>query len=105
MDALSKYNKTIIGLSVGLLVPFTAYGVLLSFYDLMDQMEIFNPLGFSPTFRERTVALLALVCNVIPLQYFNKRYMLFAMRGIVFPTLFYVMLWMYYYGLELLGWT
>lgn len=103
MNPISKYNQTWVGILTGLLVPFTAYGILLSLYDLLDQLEIFNPLGLTPTFRERTVALFALVCNIIPLHIFNKRYMLFAMRGIVFPTLLYVALWMYYYGLHLLG--
>ncbi|MBK8955430.1 MAG: hypothetical protein IPM34_07740 [Saprospiraceae bacterium] len=103
MDPIYKYNKIWLGLVVGFLVPFTAYGILLSLYDQLDHWEIFNPVGLSPTFRERTVALLALVCNVIPMQFFNKRYMLFAMRGLIFPTLIYVALWMYYFGLDLLG--
>lgn len=103
LENIYKYNKTWIGIITGILVPFTAYGILLSLYDQLDQWEVFNPVGLTATFRERTVALFALVCNVIPMQIFAKRHMLFAMRGLVFPTLIYVALWMYYYGLDLLG--
>jgi len=39
----------------------------------------------------------------LPLQYFYKKYWDNAMRGIVFPTLIFVGLWMYLYGFELLN--
>jgi hypothetical protein len=55
-----------------------------------------------PNFRERTIGLIALILNVIPMQIFNKRNWQEAMRGIVFPTLAYVILWMYLYGYDLL---
>ena len=87
---------------VGLCVPFASYGIILMIYDKMDYYEIFNPAGLAPNFRERTIALFAIICNVIPLQVFNRKILFDAMRGIVFPTLFYVILWMYYYGLDLL---
>ncbi len=102
MNSLQSYNKTYIGILVGLIVPFTAYGLLLYVYDLMDAAGIFNPVGLSAGFRERTIALIALVCNVIPMQLFSRKHYLDAMRGIVFPTLVYVVLWMYYFGWDLL---
>lgn len=102
MNNFTTYNKIWFGILIGLCVPFASYGILLMIYDQMDYYEIFNPVGMAANFRERTIALLAIICNVIPLQLFNKKYMFHAMRGIVFPTLFYVILWMYYYGVELL---
>lgn len=98
----NKINTVVAGIIIGILVPFMAYGILLSLYDQLDNAGIFNPVGLSPGFRERTIALFALICNVIPLHYLNKRYMLDAMRGIVFPTFVYVILWMYYYGMDLI---
>ncbi len=102
MNAIQAYNKTYVGILIGLVVPFTSYGLLLYLYDMMDAAGIFNPVGLTSGFRERTIALIALVCNVIPMQLFNRRHYLDAMRGIVFPTLAYVALWMYYYGFDLL---
>jgi amino acid permease len=102
MNTEIQYDKLWIGILAGLCVPFAAYGILLMIYDKMDYYEIFNPVGMAPGFRERTIALLAIICNIIPLQIFNKRNLLESMRGIIFPTLFYVVLWMYYYGMDLL---
>jgi amino acid permease len=86
-----------------LCVPFASYGILLVIYDKMDYFELFSPVGLAANFRERTIALLAIICNVIPVQIFNRRNMFEAMRGMVFPTLLYVSLWMYFYGLELIS--
>ncbi|MBK6546172.1 MAG: hypothetical protein IPO78_06165 [Saprospiraceae bacterium] len=103
MNIPSPYNKVWFGILIGLCVPFASYGIILMIYDKLDYYEIFNSSGMAQNFRERTIALLAIICNVIPLQIFNKKQMLDAMRGIVFPTLVYVALWMYFYGFDLLG--
>ncbi len=97
----NKYDRVITGILIGICVPFASYGILLVIYDQLDHWGVFNPLGMSSNFRERTIALLALICNIIPLHLFNKYFFLNAMRGIVFPTLIYVILWMYFYGLDL----
>ncbi|MEO6190514.1 MAG: hypothetical protein ABIO44_09350, partial [Saprospiraceae bacterium] len=75
----------------------------LMIYDFLDKYNILNADGMAPNFRERTIGLIAIVFNAIPLQFFNKKNWLEAMRGIVFPTLGYVALWMYLYGYELLN--
>ena len=103
MEIREKYDRLYIGILVGLLIPFTAYGILLSLYDKLDALDLLHPEGFTATFRERTVALLAIVANVIPMHFFNRRFMLSSLRGLIFPTLLYVILWMYFYGLGLLG--
>jgi len=96
------YNKVYIGILVGLILPFVGYAILLMIYDFLDDQDIISSLGMSPNFRERTIGLIALILNVIPMQIFNKRNWQEAMRGIVFPTLAYVILWMYLYGYDLL---
>lgn len=103
MNINHPYNKLWIGIAIGLLVPFTAYGILLMIYDQLDAFGILNPTGMSLTFRERTIALIAIIANILPVQLLNRRHMLDAMRGVVFPTLVYVIAWMYYYGMDLLG--
>lgn len=102
MNQLHPYNKLITGILTGLCVPFASYGILLMIYDKLDYYDIFNPVGLAPNFRERSIALFAIICNIIPLQLFNRKNFLDAMRGIVFPTLLYVVLWMYFYGMDLL---
>jgi len=102
MNLNKNYDTVFIGILIGLCVPFASYGILLVIYDQLDHWGILNPLGMTSNFRERTIALIAIICNVIPLQLFNRHLFLDAMRGIVFPTLIYVVLWMYFYGFDLL---
>ncbi len=99
----SKYDNVLTGIIVGVVVPIVAYGLLIFIYDILDDLDILHAQGLAPNFRERTIGLLALVTNLIPLQFFSKKYCQNAMRGIVFPTLIYVCLWMYFYGRELLN--
>ncbi|NOT38323.1 MAG: hypothetical protein HOP11_13200 [Saprospiraceae bacterium] len=102
-NPLSKYNHIATGIVVGIAVPFVMYAILLSVYDFLDSHDILNGQGFAANFRERTIGLLAIVSNLIPLHFFNRKNWQDAMRGIVFPTLLYVGLWMYLYGMELLN--
>ncbi len=99
----SKYNHIITGIFAGIIVPFVSYAILLMIYDQLDQYEILNSTGMAPNFRERTIGLIAIVLNLIPLHLFNRRNWQEAMRGVVFPTLAYVGIWMYLYGMELLN--
>lgn len=99
----SKYNSVLTGIIVGLVLPFVGYAILLLIYDQIDTWILKNSEGIQGDFRERTIGLIAIILNVLPLQYFYKKYWDNAMRGIVFPTLIFVGLWMYMYGFELLN--
>jgi amino acid permease len=99
----SQYDQVWIGILIGCIVPILAYGLTLYFYDLMDQFEIFQAANSNSIFRERTIALIAIIANVIPMQLLNRRDLPNAMRGIVFPTFVYIVIWMFFYGFELLG--
>jgi hypothetical protein len=102
-NPLSKYNHVLTGITTGILVPFIMYAIVLSIYDILDEKEILNADGMMINFRERTIALIAIVSNLIPLHFFNRNNWHNAMRGIVFPTLVLVGIWMYLYGYELLN--
>ena len=73
MNELTQYDKVWLGILIGLCIPFACYGILLMIYDKMDYYEIFSPVGMAANFRERTIALMAIICNVIPLHIFNKK--------------------------------
>ncbi|HRH99931.1 MAG TPA: hypothetical protein PK006_02665 [Saprospiraceae bacterium] len=97
-----RWDKVWWGIAVGIIMPIMGYGLLLFIYDLLDRFDILEPSMESLHFRERTIALLAIFVNILPIQFFNRIRFWDAMRGIVFPTLFYVALWMYYFGFALL---
>ena len=103
MNPILKYDKILYGLLLGIVIPVIAYAILLMIYDQLDAWDILSGTGLAPNFRERTIGLMAILANAIPMQMANNRYLTNAMRGIIFPTLFYVCLWMYNYGFELIG--
>ena len=92
-----KWDKVWVGILAGIFVPIASYGILLTLYDGLDQMEFMQNSSFSPSFRTRTLSLVALCLNVLPIGFFQKRYMYNAMRGIVFPTLLFIGLWIWKY--------
>ncbi len=94
-----SYDKLWVGIVTGIVIPFVMYAVLLSISDALAGMEGF-PLG---GIRERTLTLIALLSNVIPMQVFYRRHWDDSMRGMVFPTLIYAGIWFYRYGSELLN--
>lgn len=93
------YDKIWTGIAAGIVVPFVLYAILLSISDALAGMDGF-PMG---GIRERTLTLIALLTNVIPMQIFYRRHWDDAMRGMVFPTLIYAAIWFYRYGNELLN--
>ena len=64
----------------------------------LEQLGFMSQEGFSPTFRRRTLSVVAICLNVIPLNLYNRYQMTESMRGIVFPTAIYVIAWIIYFG-------
>ena len=95
-------DKIIIGLILGLILPVVGYAILLEIYGLLSGSGVISDEGFSTTFRERTIALLAVCFNLIPFTYFNNRRMYNGMRGLVFPTVLFVMIWLFYFRKSIL---
>lgn len=95
------YNKLWIGIIFGLLIPFVLYAVLLSVSDFIAGSDYAIEKGMILGFRKRTLALLAILGNIIPMQIFYNKRIDNGMRGIVFPTILYSGLWIYWFGHEL----
>ena len=91
-------NTLIFGVLLGAVVPFVTYAVLLSIFDTLDSTGMVSDIGLSRNFRARTLAIVSICCNAIALNYFQKRRMTDAMRGIVIPTFVYVAMWVIWYG-------
>ncbi|MFT4665640.1 MAG: hypothetical protein ACI8YQ_000663 [Polaribacter sp.] len=84
-----------VGLITGILVPVLAYGLWTLFFSTLTTLEIMDPVGFSPSWRARTLALLAVCSNLIPFNLHKKAHHDNAMRGMVFPTVILVGIWIY----------
>ncbi len=94
-------NSILIGILLGLFIPFVGYAIFLSIFDGFEDMGFIKTGATSPSFRYRTSAILGITLNLIPFNIFNKRRWNDAMRGIVFPTFAYVVAWIIYFGKHL----
>lgn len=81
---------------IGLITPFIAYALLLMMYEQLDAWDITGG-GMGDMHRERTVGLLAIAANMLPINIFKRKYQIHNMRGIVLATLFYVVVWVVLY--------
>ncbi len=93
-----KWDKLWVGIGTGLIAPIFWYFIMLSIYDGIETMGWIEPGNISENFRQRTSALVAICLNILPLQIFKTQYMDRAMRGIVFPTVIYVGVWLYFFA-------
>lgn len=94
---LKNRNEVWIGLVVGLLVPFVGYALLLSVNDY------FINNGMSSGFRPRSLALIAVCLNILPMNVFMSRGQGQSMRGILIMTIFYAVAWFLYFRDSLFG--
>lgn len=88
-----KKDSIRIGILIGLVLPFLGYWLWRGLFELLTLAEVMNPEGFSEDWRERTFALLGICMNIFPFQYYQKKRNDNSMRGLVFPTVAYVILW------------
>ena len=99
---LFNRNALWFGLVIGLFLPIAGYGILLVIYDWMDAAGLLSSSGFAPNFRDRTLGIVAICLNIIPLNAFQRKRFTQSMRGLVISTFIYVAIWFIYFGSKLL---
>ena len=92
-----------LGIVIGICVPIMSYGIILTGVDFVDENFLPPDVSMSRGFRERTLSVIAICCNLIPFHFYNRRYATNTMRGMVPPTLIFVGLWIWFYGRHLIG--
>ncbi|MEL6655999.1 MAG: hypothetical protein AAFY48_21335 [Bacteroidota bacterium] len=98
-----KNDKVWIGLLAGVLIPFVGYAILLMILEQLAANEALANQRLNFDFRTRTIGLLALALNLIPMRFFRKRRANQAIRGLVLATMAYGLVWVYFFGQQLLG--
>lgn len=98
-----KNDKVWIGLIAGLLIPFVGYAILLMILEQLAASEALADRSLNFDFRTRTLGLLALALNLIPLRFFRNRRANQAIRGLVLATMAYGLVWVYFFGQQLLN--
>ncbi len=97
------YDKIWVGIAAGFCIPFTLYGILLMIYEQLDHAGIFGNPDLDANYRQRTIAVIALIGNALAMQWLNKHNAEQAMRGVVVPSIVYISLWLWLFGKDLLG--
>ncbi|HRO09456.1 MAG TPA: hypothetical protein PK611_12035 [Saprospiraceae bacterium] len=89
-------NSLLMGFVIGAITPVLGFYLIENLFDLMTQMGWMDEVSMSTgSKRYRTMALLAICCNLIPFNITKIKKWDESMRGIVFPTLIYVGAWIY----------
>lgn len=94
-------NELWVGIVFGLLLPALGFVILFQLFSLLEIKGAASGTGFSANFRERTLAILAIALNLIPLNVFRQRRWDLSMRGVVIATAALAFIWLFRYGLNL----
>lgn len=94
-------NDLFAGLVFGILLPVLGFILLYQIFLILEKAGLASTAGFSPHFRERTLAIVAIALNLIPLNLFRKRRWEFSMRGVVIATGILAVIWVLTFGVKL----
>ncbi len=86
------------GLLWALVLPLLGFGLFFGLFNLLEQLGAVSEAGFRPLFRERTSALVGIALNAVLMNYYNRLRFTEAMRGVVVPTVLYVVVWVILFG-------
>lgn len=98
---MQQRNNIWFGLIAGILLPVLSFVLLYQIFSIMEKLEWVSDKGFSPNFRERTLAVVAIAVNLPLLNLFRRRRWDLAMRGVVIATTALAFGWVIFYGLKL----
>lgn len=98
-----KKNSFLAGLVVGIVLPLVAFALMYGLFEWIESMGAGkdNTL-FSKDFRQRTLGIVAIGLNAIPMNIAFKKKQTQTMRGIVIPTFVFVVTWLLYFGKSVL---
>lgn len=97
MAKFYQKNNLQLGIGIGLMLPFLLYFILDGAYSVMEANgTIKNSIGAE--FGQRTIALLAVAIDVIPMRYYQKnRYWVDTMRGVTIAMGGLAIIWLIYF--------
>ena len=91
-------NSILRGIVIGASLPIVGFALFYGLFSILENIDIMDSEGMSTLFKERTSAIVGICFNMIPLNIFNKRRHRQVIRGLVFPTMLYVVLWLAVFG-------
>ncbi|HMX41745.1 MAG TPA: hypothetical protein PK971_16370 [Saprospiraceae bacterium] len=94
-------NEIWVGVLFGLLLPLCSFVLLYELFGLLEARGAASGAGLSSNFRERTLAIVAIALNIIPMNLYRKRRWDLSMRGIVIATSLLALVWVLRYAVAL----
>lgn len=97
-------NHIVLGLILGFCAPVVGYALTMMFFEGLTSMGVMDEVtGSSMAQRVRTMTLIGICANIIPFEIYRKKRFENTMRGLVFPTIIYVTIWVFMYKDVLFG--
>lgn len=94
-------NQLSTGLIIGLLLPIVVFAILYQVFSLLERGGAASSIGLSENFRERTLAIVAIAINLLPVNLYQKRRWNEALRGVVIATAVLAVIWVVRYGAKM----
>jgi hypothetical protein len=91
-------NEIWAGLLFALLLPTVGFLLLYNLFGLLEVQGAASGVGFSANFRERTLSIVAIALNLIPLNIYRRRRWDLSMRGVVIATALLAFAWLFWFG-------
>jgi hypothetical protein len=97
-----KKNNLYIGLGIGILLPMVSYALLLTLFEQLDALHWTSQQGLSFKFRVRTLGMIAICVNLIPVQIYQRLRANEIVRGLSIATVALAMIWLFTFAGDLL---
>ena len=97
MEILDR-DSLVLGVFLGLAIPFVGYAVILMIFEQIGTIEWLNSETRTISFRARTIGVLAICLNIFPFRIYQKLWHHTTMRGIILATFVYITFWLYQYS-------
>ena len=89
---------------IGATFPVLGYYLVEVLFDFLTNQGLMDAVSAgSSGKRLRTLALIAICTNIIPIQLLNNRYILKTVKGVLIATFIYCAIWFVNFGQALLG--
>jgi hypothetical protein len=96
-----KKDSVLIGLFVALALPVVFYALLLTGLEFIDDHAGFEQVQLSTALKPRTLALIAVCCNIFTMQYYRRLRADDSMRGVFIAVGLAAVFWILRYSSEI----
>ena len=87
-----RKNNLSLGVGLGILLPLFVFGFFQGINSLLNM-----------PFRVRTLAMIAVCVNLLLVRFYQRQYMGESLRGAAVATMLLAILWLVFFGQEIMG--